>query len=292
MREPMVGTDDPLLAKLKRETRPRSPRSWRTSRRGCSISRARSRRPRPWPRTSCRRPGWRSSADYTPSKARFPEDLDLQHPGPSRARTMASATPGNAPGRRRSRAEVESGCPAGTEGTLGRDADSLGGGGSGYHQSQEALVVLQAALDDLPEKQRQVVLLRDVEGLPAGDVCNILALSETNVRVILHRGRAKLRQALDRTCGTGRNHPSPRDALWDGDPMNCYEAIDLMGDGSREPFRRRRGGVRRASRRVPGLPRVPRPATVHRSRPGSPAPPPGLQRVDLGALAAFRNRPR
>ena len=71
------------------------------------------------------------------------------------------------------------------------------------HQSQEALLVLQSALDGLPEMQRQVVLLRDVEGLSAGDVCNILALSETNVRVILHRGRAKLRQALDRYVRDG-----------------------------------------------------------------------------------------
>jgi RNA polymerase sigma-70 factor (ECF subfamily) len=80
------------------------------------------------------------------------------------------------------------------------------------HESQEALVVLQTALDDLPENQRQVVLLRDVEGLPTGDVCNILALSETNVRVILHRGRAKLRQALDRYVrdGTGSSEPATR----------------------------------------------------------------------------------
>jgi RNA polymerase sigma factor (sigma-70 family) len=80
------------------------------------------------------------------------------------------------------------------------------------HESQEALAVLQAALDDLPENQRQVVLLRDVEGLPTGDVCNILALSETNVRVILHRGRAKLRQALDRYVrdGTGSSEPARR----------------------------------------------------------------------------------
>ena len=71
------------------------------------------------------------------------------------------------------------------------------------YQSQEALQVLQAAMDRLPEMQRQVVLLRDVEGLSAEEVCNILALSETNVRVILHRGRAKLRQALDRYMRDG-----------------------------------------------------------------------------------------
>jgi RNA polymerase sigma-70 factor (ECF subfamily) len=58
--------------------------------------------------------------------------------------------------------------------------------------------VLQATLDALPEMQRRVVLLRDVEGLAALEVCNILELGETNQRVLLHRGRAKLRKALDR----------------------------------------------------------------------------------------------
>jgi RNA polymerase sigma-70 factor (ECF subfamily) len=76
------------------------------------------------------------------------------------------------------------------------------------HQSGEALEVLQTALDALPEMQRQVVILRDVEGLPAADVCNILDLSETNQRVILHRGRARLRRALDRYVQDGAKPPS------------------------------------------------------------------------------------
>ena len=77
------------------------------------------------------------------------------------------------------------------------------------YQSRETLEVLQAALDALPEAQRQVVLLRDVEGLPATDVCNILDLSETNQRVVLHRGRARLRRALDRYVQNGVRPPSP-----------------------------------------------------------------------------------
>lgn len=76
-------------------------------------------------------------------------------------------------------------------------------------QSAEALEVLQTALDALPETQRQVVLLRDVEGMAAPDVCNILDLSETNQRVILHRGRARLRRALDRYVQDGARPPSP-----------------------------------------------------------------------------------
>lgn len=77
------------------------------------------------------------------------------------------------------------------------------------HQSREALEVLQSALEALPETQRQVVLLRDVEDLPAVDVCNVLDLSETNQRVLLHRGRARLRKALDGYVRDGARPPSP-----------------------------------------------------------------------------------
>jgi len=77
------------------------------------------------------------------------------------------------------------------------------------YQSHEAFEVLQSALDALPEMQRQAVLLRDVEGLSATDVCNILNLSETNQRVILHRGRARLREALDRYVKDGVRPSSP-----------------------------------------------------------------------------------
>lgn len=55
---------------------------------------------------------------------------------------------------------------------------------------------LRAALDDLPERQRQVVLLRDVEGLSSDDVCEVLEISTGNQRLLLHRGRNRLREAL------------------------------------------------------------------------------------------------
>jgi RNA polymerase sigma-70 factor (ECF subfamily) len=56
-------------------------------------------------------------------------------------------------------------------------------------------------LDTLPERQREVVLLRDVEELTSADVCEVLAISEANQRVLLHRGRARLRQALESELG-------------------------------------------------------------------------------------------
>jgi RNA polymerase sigma-70 factor (ECF subfamily) len=52
-------------------------------------------------------------------------------------------------------------------------------------------------IDDLPARQREVVLLRDVEGMSSEEVCGVLALSEGNQRVLLHRGRSRLRQLLE-----------------------------------------------------------------------------------------------
>ncbi len=63
--------------------------------------------------------------------------------------------------------------------------------------------LLRPALDALPPRQREVVLLRDVEGLTSTEVCDVLSVSEANQRVLLHRGRAKLRQALERELGGG-----------------------------------------------------------------------------------------
>src|SRR5580704_18565245 len=52
-------------------------------------------------------------------------------------------------------------------------------------------------IDELPARQREVVLLRDVEGMSSDEVCTVLALSEGNQRVLLHRGRSRLRQLFE-----------------------------------------------------------------------------------------------
>jgi RNA polymerase sigma-70 factor (ECF subfamily) len=56
---------------------------------------------------------------------------------------------------------------------------------------------LRAALDELPERQRTVVELRDVHGLSADEVCAQLGVSSGNQRILLHRGRARLRARLE-----------------------------------------------------------------------------------------------
>jgi RNA polymerase sigma-70 factor (ECF subfamily) len=57
--------------------------------------------------------------------------------------------------------------------------------------------LVRAAIARLPDGQRQVVSLRDGEGLTAAEVCDVLAISEGNQRVLLHRGRSTVRRALD-----------------------------------------------------------------------------------------------
>ena len=60
---------------------------------------------------------------------------------------------------------------------------------------------LRSAIDDLPDRQREVVVLRDIEGLTSEEVCGVLELSEGNQRVLLHRGRSRLRQVLETEFG-------------------------------------------------------------------------------------------
>ena len=63
--------------------------------------------------------------------------------------------------------------------------------------SLEARKHIKEALAHLPERQRLIVALRDVEGLSAEQVCDLLELSQENQRVLLHRGRSRLRAILE-----------------------------------------------------------------------------------------------
>jgi len=63
--------------------------------------------------------------------------------------------------------------------------------------SLEARAHLRAALELLPSRQRLVVTMRDVEGMSAGEVCDLLDVSPENQRVLLHRGRSQLRGVLE-----------------------------------------------------------------------------------------------
>jgi RNA polymerase sigma-70 factor (ECF subfamily) len=64
--------------------------------------------------------------------------------------------------------------------------------------SKETLLELDRALSGLPDRQRQVVTMRDVCGMSSEEVCAALEISPANQRVLLHRARAVLRVALAR----------------------------------------------------------------------------------------------
>ncbi len=63
--------------------------------------------------------------------------------------------------------------------------------------SGEVRTLVHRELDRLPPQQRVVVSLCDVDGYDAAEVCMLLDLTPANQRVLLHRGRARIRQALE-----------------------------------------------------------------------------------------------
>ncbi|HKV81248.1 MAG TPA: RNA polymerase sigma factor [Candidatus Sulfotelmatobacter sp.] len=73
--------------------------------------------------------------------------------------------------------------------------------------------LLEAALLELPEQYRTVVMLRDVEGMTTAETAAALDLTEENVKVRLHRGRLMIRNWLMEKVGT-----------------NCTNAFPFMGD--------------------------------------------------------------
>jgi RNA polymerase sigma-70 factor (ECF subfamily) len=63
--------------------------------------------------------------------------------------------------------------------------------------SLETFAQVKAAIETLPSKQKEVIVLRDVAGLEADEVCQLLSISAANQRVRLHRGRAAVRKQLE-----------------------------------------------------------------------------------------------
>lgn len=65
-------------------------------------------------------------------------------------------------------------------------------------ESLETLEQVRAAIAELPDAHRQVIALRDVEGLASHEVCAVLGLTPANERVMLHRARGRVRAHLER----------------------------------------------------------------------------------------------
>jgi RNA polymerase sigma-70 factor (ECF subfamily) len=63
---------------------------------------------------------------------------------------------------------------------------------------------VMAAIDRLPAGQRAVIILRDLEGCDAEEACTLLGITAENQRVLLHRARGRVRQAIDEVAGSLR----------------------------------------------------------------------------------------
>ncbi len=64
--------------------------------------------------------------------------------------------------------------------------------------SQELVGYIRQTIEKLEPSQREVITLRDIEGWTSDEICNVLQITETNQRVLLHRARSKVRRALER----------------------------------------------------------------------------------------------
>ena len=65
----------------------------------------------------------------------------------------------------------------------------------------ELQALLSRSLEKLPQSQRTVFVLRDVEGMTTREASECLSLTQENVKVLLHRARVSLRQSIDREIG-------------------------------------------------------------------------------------------
>src|SRR3954454_11083045 len=93
---------------------------------------------------------------------------------------------------------------------LGADHQWAGGwmlGPSEWQTPEEELLQgetreqILAAIEQLPDQQRAVITLRDIEGFPADEVSAALGISDGNQRVLLHRARSKVRAAIESYLG-------------------------------------------------------------------------------------------
>lgn len=70
---------------------------------------------------------------------------------------------------------------------------------AGRMEAQEKLSLVRQLMDSLPETQRTIMQLRDIEGMTYQEIAEAMSLSETQVKVYLHRARTKIKQQIDET---------------------------------------------------------------------------------------------
>ena len=71
-------------------------------------------------------------------------------------------------------------------------------------ENEQLQQCIEKTIELLPDVQKSVFLLRDIEQQPLEEICNILDISNSNVRVLLHRARVRLMQIIDQYQETGQ----------------------------------------------------------------------------------------
>lgn len=69
--------------------------------------------------------------------------------------------------------------------------------------ARQLVEIVRKELDTLPHAHREVLLLKEVDGMNTHDICDTLDISPGNLRIRLHRARKVLRAAVDRTLKEG-----------------------------------------------------------------------------------------
>ena len=90
--------------------------------------------------------------------------------------------------------------------------------------SKQSLAQINQAIQALPSNQRQIIILRDIEGINSEEICQILNVTLTNQRVLLHRARAKVRLALNPYL-QGHSPKSPAPSVWA--PLVSREKLEI-----------------------------------------------------------------
>jgi len=67
--------------------------------------------------------------------------------------------------------------------------------------SKQAVDCMQRAIDALPINLKEVLILRDADGMKTNEVCKRMKVTETNLYVRLHRARARVKRAIEATLG-------------------------------------------------------------------------------------------
>jgi RNA polymerase sigma-70 factor, ECF subfamily len=104
--------------------------------------------------------------------------------------------------------------------------------------ARELNTILEAAIDELSETYRIVLMLRDVEALSTAETAECLGLSEEAVRVRLHHATAQLREKLFERVGAAAAQTFPfHDSRSDRVVTGVFEAIrDLQPEWSATHF--------------------------------------------------------